>query len=102
MATPPSITRSFITNCCCVSNGRKVARQSSRYRILLSGEFCIAVLELNRDRRSRSPRNSRDVSEERHLKNLAPPVSMEFSHYDYVPNELAEKVIAAHKAVHGE
>jgi len=23
--------------------------------------------------------------------------SMEFSHYDYVPNELAEKVIAAHK-----
>jgi len=22
---------------------------------------------------------------------------MEFSHYDYVPNELAEKVIAAHK-----
>jgi elongation factor G len=28
--------------------------------------------------------------------------SMEFSHYDYVPNELAEKVIAAHKAVHGE
>jgi elongation factor G len=28
--------------------------------------------------------------------------SMEFSHYDYVPNELAEKVIAAHKSVHGE
>jgi len=28
--------------------------------------------------------------------------SMEFSHYDYVPNELAEKVIAAHKAVHGD
>ena len=28
--------------------------------------------------------------------------SMEFSHYDYVPNELAEKVIAAHKAAHGE
>ncbi len=27
--------------------------------------------------------------------------SMEFSHYDYVPNELAEKVIAAHKATHG-
>jgi hypothetical protein len=22
---------------------------------------------------------------------------MEFSHYDYVPNELAEKVIATHK-----
>ena len=28
--------------------------------------------------------------------------SMEASHYDYVPNELAEKVIAAHKAAHGE
>ena len=28
--------------------------------------------------------------------------SMEFSHYDYVPSELAEKVIAAHKAAHGE
>ena len=28
--------------------------------------------------------------------------SMEFSHYDYVPNELAEKVIASHKAAHGE
>ena len=28
--------------------------------------------------------------------------SMEFSHYDYVPNELAEKVIAQHKAAHGE
>ncbi len=28
--------------------------------------------------------------------------SMEFSHYDYVPNELAEKVIAAHKMAHGE
>jgi elongation factor G len=28
--------------------------------------------------------------------------SMEFSHYDYVPNELADKVIAAHKAAHGE
>ena len=28
--------------------------------------------------------------------------SMDFSHYDYVPNELAEKVIAAHKAAHGE
>ncbi|HVB86924.1 MAG TPA: elongation factor G [Candidatus Dormibacteraeota bacterium] len=26
--------------------------------------------------------------------------SMEFSHYDYVPNELAEKVIAAHKPQH--
>jgi elongation factor G len=28
--------------------------------------------------------------------------SMEFSHYDYVPSELAEKVIAAHKSTHGE
>lgn len=28
--------------------------------------------------------------------------SMEFSHYDYVPAELAEKVIATHKAAHGE
>jgi elongation factor G len=28
--------------------------------------------------------------------------SMEFSHYDYVPNELADKVIAAHKAAHGD
>jgi elongation factor G len=28
--------------------------------------------------------------------------SMEFSHYDYVPSELADKVIAAHKAAHGE
>jgi elongation factor G len=28
--------------------------------------------------------------------------SMESSHYDYVPHELAEKVIAAHKAAHGE
>src|SRR5947208_3191611 len=28
--------------------------------------------------------------------------SMEFSHYDYVPNELAEKVITAHKAAHGD
>jgi elongation factor G len=28
--------------------------------------------------------------------------SMEPSHYDYVPNELAEKVIAAYKAAHGE
>src|ERR1700687_3351681 len=28
--------------------------------------------------------------------------TMEFSHYDYVPNELAEKVIATHKAAHGE
>ena len=27
--------------------------------------------------------------------------SMEFSHYDYVPAELAEKVIAAHKPHHG-
>jgi hypothetical protein len=27
---------------------------------------------------------------------------MEFSHYDYVPNELAQKVIDAHKATHGE
>jgi elongation factor G len=27
--------------------------------------------------------------------------SMEFSHYDIVPNELADKVIAAHKS-HGE
>jgi hypothetical protein len=27
---------------------------------------------------------------------------MEFSHFAYVPNELAEKVIAAHKAAHGE
>jgi elongation factor G len=27
--------------------------------------------------------------------------SMEFSHYDYVPNELAEKVIAAAKAARG-
>ena len=26
--------------------------------------------------------------------------SMEFSHYDYVPAELAEKVIAAHKPHH--
>ncbi len=26
----------------------------------------------------------------------------QFSHYDYVPGELAEKVIAAHKAAHGE
>jgi elongation factor G len=26
--------------------------------------------------------------------------SMEFSHYDYVPNEIAEKVIAAHKPHH--
>jgi elongation factor G len=26
--------------------------------------------------------------------------SMEFSHYDYVPNELADKVIAAHKPAH--
>ncbi len=28
--------------------------------------------------------------------------SMEFDHYDYVPNELAQKVIAAHKATHGD
>jgi len=28
--------------------------------------------------------------------------SMEFSHYDYVPSELADKVIAAHKPAHGE
>ena len=28
--------------------------------------------------------------------------SMEFSHYDYVPNELADKVVAQHKAAHGE
>jgi len=28
--------------------------------------------------------------------------SMEYSHYDYVPSELADKVIAAHKAAHGE
>ena len=28
--------------------------------------------------------------------------TMEFSHYDYVPNELAEKVVAAHKTAHGE
>jgi elongation factor G len=28
--------------------------------------------------------------------------SMEFSHYDFVPAELADKVIAAHKAAHGE
>jgi len=28
--------------------------------------------------------------------------AMEFSHYDYVPNELAEKVIAAHKPAHVE
>jgi elongation factor G len=28
--------------------------------------------------------------------------SMEFSHYDYVPSELAEKVIAAHKPAHVE
>ncbi len=28
--------------------------------------------------------------------------SMEFDHYDYVPNELAEKVIATHKLTHGE
>ncbi len=28
--------------------------------------------------------------------------SMEYSHYDYVPGELGEKVIAAHKLAHGE
>ncbi len=28
--------------------------------------------------------------------------SMEFSHYDYVPGDQAEKVIATHKALHGE
>jgi elongation factor G len=28
--------------------------------------------------------------------------SMEFSHYDYVPGDQADKVIAAHKALHGE
>jgi elongation factor G len=28
--------------------------------------------------------------------------SMEFDHYDYVPNELAQKVIDAHKAAHGD
>jgi elongation factor G len=28
--------------------------------------------------------------------------SMEYSHYDYVPSELGEKVIAAHKLAHGE
>jgi elongation factor G len=27
--------------------------------------------------------------------------SMEFSHYDYVPNEIADKVIAAAKAARG-
>jgi elongation factor G len=26
--------------------------------------------------------------------------SMEFSHYDYVPSEIADKVIAAHKPAH--
>jgi hypothetical protein len=26
---------------------------------------------------------------------------MEFSHYDYVPNEIAEKVIAAERAARG-
>jgi len=26
---------------------------------------------------------------------------MEFSHYDYVPNEIAEKVVAAAKAARG-
>jgi elongation factor G len=28
--------------------------------------------------------------------------SMEYSHYDYVPSEMADKVIAAHKSTHGE
>ena len=28
--------------------------------------------------------------------------SMEFSHYDYVPGELGDKVIAAHKPAHRE
>jgi elongation factor G len=28
--------------------------------------------------------------------------TMEFHHYDYLPNELADKVIAAHKPAHGE
>jgi elongation factor G len=28
--------------------------------------------------------------------------SMEFDHYDYVPNELAQKVIDAHKPTHGD
>ena len=28
--------------------------------------------------------------------------SMEYSHYDYVPSEIADKVIAAHKPSHGE
>jgi elongation factor G len=28
--------------------------------------------------------------------------SMEFSHYDYVPGEIAEKIIAAHKPHHEE
>ena len=28
--------------------------------------------------------------------------SMEFSHYDYVPGELAEKVTALHKPKHAE
>ncbi len=28
--------------------------------------------------------------------------SMDYSHYDYVPSELADKVIAAHKLAHGE
>ena len=28
--------------------------------------------------------------------------SMEFSHYDFVPQEIAEKVIAAHKPHHAE
>lgn len=28
--------------------------------------------------------------------------TMEYSHYDYVPSEIADKVIATHKAIHGE
>jgi elongation factor G len=28
--------------------------------------------------------------------------TMEFSHYDYVPKELEEKIVAAHKLAHGE
>jgi hypothetical protein len=27
---------------------------------------------------------------------------MEFSHYDYVPKEVEEKVVATHKSTHGE
>jgi len=28
--------------------------------------------------------------------------TMEFSHYDYVPKEVEDKIVAAHKAAHGE